>query len=193
MKKLFATAFVLSLFAFGCHNHKCPAVSAYFDVTGARLHYAFKGEDSYWSEFTAFPDSVKFGNFRLGVDFDRRYYSVNQPAGFSLVPAAYALSCVEPGDGGTTEKITGIELITLADYNANYPAGSTLNPILQIDQRFSVPGYLDYANQNGLNQFGFQLDLSEKPDPAVKQAFKLIFKLDTGEIYEAQTNPAIIY
>ncbi len=192
MKKILLTALVLSVFSFGCDIQKCPPVDRYFDIEGVRMFYNYKGPESDYSNFCPLADSMKFENFRLDVSFEKRFYSLNSKKPFSLVNSAYALSCVEPGEGGTKEKITEIQLIAQADFNANYKAGTSLNSIVKIDNQ-PVSDYINNKNKYGIDSYGFQMDLTEKPDPTIKQAFKLVFKLDTGEIYEAETSPVTLY
>ena len=118
-------------------------------------------------------DSILFEHFALRTDFSINYYSAIKQNSFSLVPSAYALSCPDDGEGGTKEKIAAIDLIALTDYNGNYKTGDQLNDIIKIDG-LPVLQFINNQNQYGLNQWGFDFTLTEKPDSTIKHTFNMV-------------------
>ena len=89
------------------------------------------------------------------------------------------------GDDGTSEKIESLTLLALSDYNAKYKTGDTLNAIVKV-YGLPISKFIEYQN---IDEFGFNLDLTEKPDSSIKHSFKLVFKLQNGETYEAASQP----
>jgi hypothetical protein len=189
MKKIFAYILVFGLFFFGCG--KCPEVEKYFDIEGIRAIYVINNDPASTSDFIP-SDSISFEHFALRTDYTVRFYSTLRQNSFSFVSSAYALSCAEPGEGGTKEKIANLDLIALTDYNKNYKTGTSLIPVLKANG-LSVSQFIINQNQYGLNQLGFDFTLTEKPDSTVKQAFKIILELQNGETYEAASKPVRIY
>jgi hypothetical protein len=189
MKSIIAVIFLFSILTFGCD--RCPQVEKYFDIEGIRSVYVINNDPAHTSDYIP-SDSISFQNFALRTDYSVRFYSNNRQNYFSFVPAAYALSCVEPGEGGTKEKIASLDLISLSDYNKSFKAGTSLAPIVNANG-LPVLQFISNQNQYGLNQWGFDLNLTEKPDSSKKQVFKIILKLQDGETFEAQTQPIIIY
>ena len=103
MKKLHASIFILGLFTFGCD--RCPDVPGLFDIHEVIVQNGLIYQVTNGSPGYSVPDSVKLEHLGIIVSYRVNYYSGNRPNSFSLVPAAYALDCVEPGSGGTKEKI----------------------------------------------------------------------------------------
>jgi len=188
MKKLNATLITICILTFGCD--RCPQTEKYYDIEGVHLQNEFNSLARTNPNFEAFysQDSVKFEYFTLKTSYSLRYYSLQQQNAFSFIPAAYALDCVEPGNGGTKEKIESLTLLALSDYNSRFKTGDTLNAIINVNG-LSVSNYIENQNQFTVDLFGFLINLTEKPDTAVKHSFKLIYKLQNGEIYEAESQP----
>jgi hypothetical protein len=190
MKKLIASVIVTGLFTFGCD--RCPDVARFFDIQDVLIQNSFTDLTLNGNQPNNFPDSVQFEHFVILASYRVNYYSVSNPAAFSLVPKAYALSCVEPGEGGTKEKITQLDLIALSDYDAGFKSGASLNAIAKING-LPVAQFIENQNKNPVNQFGFDITLTQKPDSTVKQAFKLVYKLTNGEQYSPETQPILIF
>lgn len=188
MKKLAATLITICLFTFGCD--KCPPSKNYFDIEGVHLQSDFNTMARTRPDFGSIysKDSVKFEYFTLHVFYNLRYYSLNQPKTFSFIPSAYALDCPINGEGGTEEKIESLTLVALSDYNTNYKAGDTLNNIMNVNG-LPVSKFNKTKDQFDIDQLGFLIDLTEKPDTTIKHSFKLIYKLQNGETYEAASEP----
>lgn len=63
--------------------------------------------------------------FYIGVRLVSRYYSLNRTTGGGA--NLYALTCPQPGHGGSKEGFDRLFVVTLNDYNENYAANDTVN------------------------------------------------------------------
>jgi hypothetical protein len=190
MKKRIASAVISGLFFFGCNpsdsgNGGCGPESNYFDINGLSIK-------------TYAADSIQFSNFYLDVAFGVRYYSATKPR-FSFIPEAQATSpCPIQGYLGSQEKLAELYLIALSDFNQDFHAGDTINSLVMVQGR-SLNGwtplqdFIDGSRNEGIKEQYPLLRLTQKPDAKVKQAFRLVVKLQNGEAYTAETKPIKVY
>jgi len=113
-----------------------------------------------------------------------------------FITSALACSCNENGGyGAKTESITSLTLITLNDFDAEHPAGDTINDLFST--YFNGTMYnniVDFPTQNAglIQQEDIELFLSKPPVDNPEFKVKVIFKLSTGEEYTVESKPVII-
>ncbi len=201
MKKLFTSAVALLLFIGACdfsddYRNNCPPEEKYFDIKGLELKnpriYDFVKYD--YNPY----DSVRSDHFYLEIAYEADYYSANLPE-FSFIPSAYATPpCPIPGYMGSQEKLSELYLITLSDFNQQYKAGDTINAIATVRGRAIAEGaslqdLIDLNRTEGIKEQNPEIMFTQKPEPKVKHAFRLVINLQNGEKYTAQTKPIKVF
>ncbi|MCC7507413.1 MAG: hypothetical protein IT259_19055 [Saprospiraceae bacterium] len=117
MKKVFSVLFFtigLGLIYSSCCNGDNPPFFDYTRLQVAPISVASQPPTSYTAALNIIPDNISF---------------VADAALPSLIPAAYGLSCPEPGREGVKHKIASISITADKDFDANYPAGTSLSPL----------------------------------------------------------------
>lgn len=108
-----------------------------------------------------------------------------QPTG--LLPAAYACSPTRPA---FTEQLDSVVVRSRFDYDAQHPAGTPLNDLLDATSPYSsltkpLPAYL--TEQQGRPDEQLNLRLRSGPTVAGRQQFVVRYRLRNGESYTAQS------
>lgn len=206
MKKKLTFIFLTSILFLGfpsCDDDmgNCPDSDEFFDINGIQVEN-FKGrERDYENGRNVNPlvdgESVPFENFLIRASFDVEYYPESQAfLNIDFSNKAYALSCFGNGYKGTKEQLDTLYLVTNNDFNESFAAGDTINGIVEADAPSSfweIVEFLplsDYVNnaQNKIETEWFQMKLTELPSfKDQSHSFTLIYHLQNGEVYSAQT------
>lgn len=183
MKKLFTVGLSTFLLLGGCCGSE---PDPYLDIQGIDIFNRNK------LSATSSNDSVKLQDFYIEISYKGKFYAQATKSGFSFIPAAMATQpCKEAGYKGTKERIESISITALSDYNGNFPKGSVLNPIMNINGT-SEADFFNQQSQSGLGSYGLILTFTEKPDSTVQQAFEVRIRLTNGEEYSGHTEPITI-
>lgn len=168
-----------------------PITGKYFDINGMELNnYKKVGENSINRMIEN--EAVSYEEYAgLGVEYEVDYISrknTRKPA-FSLIPSAYACSCIYDGElGSKFEKLSNITVITLNDFDETHRANDTLNDLIIVKGFYlQEDQYLqDFLINDTLNiQFpGIQLKVDRKPTLNENYKVKVVVELSTGEVYE---------
>ena len=162
-----------------------PITGRYFDINGMELNnYKTVGTNSV--SLMVADEAVQYDDYAgLLVDYSVDYISQSRSKwpSFSLIPSAYACSCVSDGDRGSkNEKLANLTVITLNDFDDDHLANDTINDLIVV-KGFYYEGdqYLeDYLVSDTINiQFpGIQLLVDKN------YKVKVIVELSTGEVYQ---------
>ncbi len=168
-----------------------PITGRYFDINGMELNnYKTVGTNSV--SLMVADEAVQYDDYAgLLVDYSVDYISQSRSKwpSFSLIPSAYACSCVSDGDRGSkNEKLANLTVITLNDFDDDHLANDTINDLIVV-KGFYYEGdqYLeDYLVSDTINiQFpGIQLLVDKKPALNENYKVKVIVELSTGEVYQ---------
>ncbi len=168
-----------------------PITGRYFDINGMELNnYKTVGTNSV--SLMVADEAVQYDDYAgLLVDYSVDYISQSRSKwpSFSLIPGAYACSCVSDGDRGSkNEKLANLTVITLNDFDDDHLANDTINDLIVV-KGFYYEGdqYLeDYLVSDTINiQFpGIQLLVDKKPALNENYKVKVIVELSTGEVYQ---------
>lgn len=98
----------------------CSDVEPYFDYS--TMDVLKVGEDVFSLQGTTAELMVA----PVNVDFLATTYMP------TVTNMAFGTSCADPGDEGAKYPITGIDIVTLQDFDANHPAGSSLGDLFYL-------------------------------------------------------------
>ncbi len=123
--------------------------------------------------------------------------AINPPnmfSGFTFIPTAIACS---PKDPRWEEEIADIQVISNNDFNASFPAGSTINNIIQVQPNntqvsFSSIALSEFISKQPKANDQIILMLKQPPSVSSEQSFTVIYKLTNGEQYERTTLNVVI-
>lgn len=183
---------LLGLFNISCDKEDSCENQRFFDVNGIRLvNTDIKINNGSQEQQPVLNEgTVAFNAFFLDGYFNANYYAAKPKTGFSFLPKVYALDCPTPGQDGSKEVPTSLNIIALGDYDTiDYRATSSLNPILKINN-VSVEEYLA-QNKGGLKDQYFQIKFTQKPRSKGYQAFKIVMEFK-DEKHEAVTQRVLI-
>jgi hypothetical protein len=160
---------------------KCGGDSLpYYDVQGVRF-WAMQPGQQVQSGSTA-----SVATLSLRLDLDVRYYSAAPAPAGRFLAAAMACDPAPPGFRGTTERIDSLVIRSRYDYDAQHPAGSSLNDILLVDNStHSLAHHLQGGQKEPSQQLW--LRLSAAPTRSATQEFVVRYRLTNGEVYTAAT------
>ncbi len=179
MKK-FIGIFLLPLLLASCCNEKYV-----FEWTDTAVEYRHAVD-------TTQTDTLPFGDYHAALVF-----TTDVQEGFLTpppeVPVAKALSCEYPYK--PVSKIQDLKLITVVDYNANYPAGSdmaevvTFEVLIYDDAPLNQPSageeFVEWFNSNETFYEAapqiLEVKLSEAPDGVVNAVFDIEIIMENGK------------
>ncbi len=191
MKKVWVLLLVLATIHISCEKDTSSCDSQqYFDIIGLRAGSKYVKRNTAGVELGEEAlldlDSVRLDQFFLEGYLEANYYAAAKPA-FSFLPQALATSpCPNPGFNGSQEKLGSFDLISLGNFSSRFPAGSSLNPVVLIND-LPAATYISQNAEKIKHQF-LKITLTEKPTNRKEyQAFKIIYSLQNGETYEVQT------
>ncbi len=135
---------------------------------------------------------VSFADHCVGVDFDVTY--ARREAGGLPAGAAFALSCIEPY---SRQKADTLFVITRNAWDATHPAGDTINDIVEaapyVRRYEDLTGFRSLTNYrlyhgSWLSAPYFVFRVSREPGRKdMEHAFRLVFRLENGTVYTAET------
>jgi len=180
---------------FSCEE-TCSRTPKYFDINGMRLsNYIVSRTELANGRFTRETEegeTVSFADHCVGVNFDVTY--ARREAGGFPPGAAFALSCIEPS---SREKADTLFVITRNAWDATHPAGDTINDIVEAapyasrnEDLKSFRSLLNYRAYHGswLSSPEFVFRVSREPvRKDTGHAFRLVFRLQNGTVYTAET------
>lgn len=191
--KLFTLLAFFAL-AFGIPSCKpCGDIDEFFDVEQITISNHRIISPTLDEPFTG--DSILFDDYFIKCGFTVNYYSQNTP-NYNLMNSTYAISCISPGERGSSEGIDTVLVITQSDYDSTFLAGDTLSPIININsnsyrKRFEPLSEFITENRSTIyGQYGFDIQLTSKPQSlTTPYTFDVIIKLGNGEEYRSTTTP----
>ena len=180
---------------FSCEEN-CRRTPKYFDINGMRLsNYIVSRTEFVNGRFTRDTEegeTVSFADHCVSVNFDVTY-AWSEAVGFPP-GAAFALSCIEPS---SREKADTLFVITRNAWDATHPAGDTINDIVEAapyasryEDLTSFRSLTNYRAYHGswLSSPGFVFRVSREPGRKdTEHAFRLVFRLQNGTVYTAET------
>lgn len=174
----------------------CSRTPKYFDINGMRLSNYIVSRTALangrFNRETDEGETISFADHCVGVNFDVTYAR----RGASRFPpgAAFALSCIEPS---SREKADTLFVITRNAWDATHPAGDTINDIVEAapyvgryEDLTSFRPLTDYRLYHGnwLSVPEFVFRVSREPGRKdTAHAFRLVFRLQNGTVYTADT------
>lgn len=180
----------------------CPVVDEFFDINGISIANfqirEVKFESGQYEQKVNSGETIAFDEFFMLVFFETSYYSDRQALlNFDLSNKAFALSCFEHGYMGTKEELDTLYVITNNDFNENYSAGDTINDIVEVNEFISfysdmnnfkpLTSYFE-ENKENISEERFTIKLNQNPKfKDLSHSFKIVYKLENGEEYSAQT------
>ncbi|AFL81241.1 hypothetical protein Aeqsu_1762 [Aequorivita sublithincola DSM 14238] len=178
----------------------CGVVTGkYFDINGMELkNYKKVGENSV--NLMIPNEAVSYEKYAgLTVEYSVDYISQSRPKrpSFSLIPSAYACSCIGNGDYGSKfEKLSNITVITLNDFDETHKANDTINDLILAKGFYNqedeyLQNYLINDTTN-IQLPAIKLLVDRKPTLDENYKVKVIVELSTGEIYQNVSESIII-
>lgn len=171
-----------------------PVTGRYFDINGMELNnYKTVGTNSV--SLMVEDEVVQYADYAgLAVEYSVDYISQSRSKwpSFSLIPSAYACSCVFDGElGSKNEKLSNLTVITLNDFDEDHLANDTINDLIVVKGFYNqADQYLeDYLVNDTINiQIpGIQLNIDKKPTLNENYKVKVIVELSTGEVYQKES------
>ncbi|MFK7905562.1 MAG: hypothetical protein AB8B69_10575 [Chitinophagales bacterium] len=144
-------------------------------------------------------ESVNSDAYQLWANFEVDYVGLQLPPennfSFSLIPSAYACSCIENGEQGGKETLQDLQIITKNDFDADHPANSSLNDLMVINFGQDEENLVDYLERAVREPFMFpSFFLTLKQGPSVPSNFEVTvaMTLDNGEFYEVDSEVVVM-
>lgn len=175
-----------------CLPETCEKVPPYFAIHGLNINnVVFDDAGTTQARIPDEQESISWSRFFIHIGFEKSYHAkIETPGGQNL----YALSCLEPGHGGSKIGVDTIYIITLHDYNARYRLNDTLNSIVLANYWTTSVGHLDNffplsryteENEQRIAHDGLDIRLAEPPGTSsAVHEFKVVFRLVNGETFE---------
>lgn len=171
----------------------CSSIEPHFNIKNLEIQNTIRNANWFQVDLNE-TDSIEFALYEgIKLDYIVDYHSsIN--LNFSLMNSAMACTCLERGYGGsTTEKIESLDIITLNDFDAEHLAGSKINDLLtlsffgrnNLDEKKTLNDFLA-ENTSFIEMEDILLTLEKSPELNPNFHVKVIFKLSTGEVYEAE-------
>lgn len=166
----------------------------YFDIEGLLVEYQMNPNGSQQG------DTVRLGEIDLiNIDYLVDYHADVSPKSwsFSIMNSALACSCLLGWEGSEDESLSSFDIITLNDFDAEHPAGSSI-----IDQ-FNYIGSQFENDNRPLSEFlilqvgllmeeDMKLRLRKAPETTAAFQFQVQMELSTGEFYEVDSEVMFI-
>lgn len=169
----------------------CPDIDGqYFDIQGMAAENCCSNDVLPWQDY------------RLFLNFEVDYFGEATPIEdsnfnpFSLMPSAWACSCIFNGIDGSMEKLANVTMITKQDFNSNYLANDTITNLFLIETRESTETmdlltYLE-TDTSFIRFENLIFNLKEGPDTTKAFQMDVILELENGEVYEVTTDEIMI-
>lgn len=195
MKKvLFVFSLLLLLFFWGCDRfeYDCGPYYPHFQIYDLSLTPTERYTDEQGIRRTRAVQAqgtVRYDSLNLMMLFEVAYLRASRQAQNGML---YALTCPSWGDRGSKVGVDTLYLIAKKDYNAQYRAGDTLNPICRVRnyrlQEGSIGEYVAANDSIVLSPYALSFSLSAPPSRESMQAFELVYQLDNGDVFGSETD-----
>ncbi|MEO0723654.1 MAG: hypothetical protein AAFZ63_03865 [Bacteroidota bacterium] len=134
------------------------------------------------------------------IDYVVDYHACAQPRqdwSLSLMTPAYACSCIAGYDGSKNEELVAFTVRTVNDFDADHPAGSSINDLFQYEGNFwdveDIP-LVDFLEEEQMDRMRFEdmrLRLLKAPEADSLVQVEVQMELSTGESFQV-LSPAIV-
>jgi hypothetical protein len=168
-----------------------PITGAFFDIKGMDL-FNYKRVEENSVKLLEENEVVFYSDYEsLLVEYNVDYITQRQPkrSSFSLIPSAYACSCIYDGYAGSKiEKLSNLTVITLNDFDETHRANDTINDLILVKGSYSqddeyLEAYL-LADTTNIQIPGIALKVDRKPTLDENFKLRIIVELSNGEVYE---------
>ncbi len=178
-----------------------PLEGEYFDVKGIAKLVNYKKRGTCCADALMEGETVRFADYsKLSIQFEVDYHSSNllpRPSwDFSLMNEALACSCIVNGESGSKdERLAGLTVLTLNDFDAGHMANDTLNDLLQTwrspNDLVGLDAFLEQDTAL-LSDQSISLRLTKAPETNKEFKVKIILDLSTGERYEGVSEAIVV-
>ena len=175
----------------------CPDVLDFFDIQDMDV-INMKEEEVGGQSSIGTGDTIDFKDYsfmRLSFQVDFVAMQQRQWPAFSLIPSAYACSCIGHGFlGSKEERIKELTITTLNDFDADHLAQDTINDlfeVLNIDNPRNLKTFLE-TDTSLIWQDQILLGLIKAPELNTEFKVNVKLELSTNEVYEIETIPFVI-
>ncbi len=210
----FKTVFLTLLFSIGFMLPSCKKDEVitgcenaedyrYFDIKELDIAYLKKDTFDSFRPLSMDMDTIPFAEFAgIYILYEVDYHAA--VTSFSLMGSAMACSIFAGYDGSKTERLTGLSIVTLNDFDEAHLANSTMDDLIIVEGSWGLvddtwvqeatsdlPDYL--ANQTmPIRSQTLRLLLKKMPEINPELKFSINVELSTGESYEQETRPIYI-
>ncbi len=192
---LFFTLLMPVVSFFSC-DPPCSRQPKYFDINGMRLNNFIVSRTEFasgrFTRETEEGETVSFADHCVSVNFDVTY--ARREAGGFPPGTAFAESCIQPS---SREKADTLFVITRNAWDATHPAGDTINDMVEAapyasryEDLKNFRSLMNYRAYHGswLSSPEFVFRVSREPERKdTDHAFRLVFRLQNGTVYTAET------
>lgn len=199
----FILIFMLAPTLLACfYEESCDPVPEFFVVKGFRGsdYVVPTGMDQPFLETVGTMQSANWEELRLWVQFDIDFIAARQP---DFGATLQALTCLEPGFGGSTVGMDTLFIKTVYDYDEAHPAGSMMNDIVRLDPQLN---FASWANPNlssvarflqkvesGVPTNGFELRLAAPPGTSRTDfALRITCRMNDADWFTHTTKPVVV-
>ena len=117
---------------------------------------------------------------------------------FNLLSPLLACSCLPGGTGSKTEELVAFTITTLNDFDADHPAGSSLNDVFLYQGSYfntgagSLVNFLDEEGQRMLTREDIRLRPDRAPTLDSVLHLQMTLELNQGETYTVESVPFVL-
>ena len=177
-------------------NCNCPAIlGEFFDIQGLMVDNYKAGPNILGTLLTE-NETLQYEDYEgLQLQYQVEYVATNcnekKSWGFSFMNSALACSCVEDGHrGAKDEKIEGITILTLNDFDEDHLAGESINDLFTVtivDDK-DLNEYL-LQDDIEIRYESLRLALNKAPVLNTELKVSVTLQLSSGEEYTAESLP----
>jgi len=189
MRKAFLLVLLLSfgpLFFWSCYDDcggnssPCPEVNfPYFFIKSMSVQNHFTN--------TYYVEPGWYENYNMHVMFEVGYLArqMKDVSKNGTLLACSPKNCLTNGYKGTKVGVDTVLVIALNDYSYNIKSGDTINGICEVEG-YSLEEYIS-INDFVITEDYLSIELNTPPEENSPQAFRIIYTLDDGRSFEAET------
>lgn len=134
-----------------------------------------------------------FGGFYVDylVDYHAQLQQPKTDWSLSLMNSALACSCAIGYEGSKNEELVAFTVKTVNDFDAEHPAGSLINDLLQYEGSYffedvqPLEDFLEMEQQGKMSYEDMRLSINKAPTLDSLFQVEIVMELSTGERYEA--------
>ena len=181
-----------------CCGERGKGTKPFFNVNGL-TSVSYRADTVRSTQDVYNQQPIHHRNYFCWLRAEVEYYGTHIPTHIGFGQSLMACSPLPPGDRGSEESISAIQIFSHADYDNALPAGSDLSTIFQISASLrSETSGLSFSSQDykALSAFlatsphAFYdacLRLSKAPTVSKKHTFRIEYTQTNGEKYTIQT------